>query len=114
MFFLNLSFHYHLEEQLPWENEGSRIVVQDDKPSEQERDTPREAVLRALQPLGSCQAGRIPLAFKHTQLTDSLIKNRKIKVDMYEKNWKKKRLCIPLSLLILFEPAPHGIQTISK
>lgn len=113
--FLNLCFHYHLEEQLPWENEGSRVVVQDDKPSEQERDTPREAVLRALQPLGSCQAGRIPTAFKHTQLADSLIKNGKRKVDMYERNWKeKRRLCFPLSLLILFQPALHGIQTISK
>lgn len=89
--FLNLCFHYHLEEQLPWENEGSRVVVQDDKPSEQERDTPREAVLRALQPLGSCQAGSIPAAFKHTQLADSLIKNGKRKVDTYERNWKEKR-----------------------
>lgn len=91
LFFPSLPFHCHLEEQLPWENEGSSVVVQDAKPSKQEKDTSQEAVLRALQSLGSCQAGRIPIAFKHIQLTDSLIKNGKRKVDKYEKNWKKKR-----------------------
>ena len=66
LFFWNQPFCYGSEEEIPWEDEGSSVVVQEGKPSEQVRNTPREAVLRAPQPFGSCQAVQIPIAFKHT------------------------------------------------
>lgn len=115
--FWNLPFHYSLEEQLPWEGEGSSVVVQEGKPSEQARNAPRKADLRAPQPLGSYQAVQIPTAVKHTQLTVRLFNKDWEKKGRYvwEKlEGRKKRPCFPLSILIPFQPALSGVQTTSK
>lgn len=90
MFVWNLPF-YCSEEQLPREDEGSSVALQEGKPSEQARSAAREAVLRAPQRFGSCRAVQILIAFKHTQLTDYLMKSGKRKVDRCEGNWKEER-----------------------
>lgn len=114
--FWNLPLCCSLEEQLPWEHEGSSVVAQQGKASEQ-TNAPRDTVLRAPQPFASSWAVQTWIAFTHT--ADSQI--------VYNKEWekkgrhvwgklegRKKRLCFSLSILILFQPPLGGVRTVSK